>query len=102
MTSCTWATKSERELAYHNAEWGVPVFDDNTHFEMLTLESAQSGLSWSTILAKREGYREAFFNFDIDRVAQMNEADIDRLVLFEGIVRHRQKIASTINNAQAL
>ncbi|SCA57365.1 3-methyl-adenine DNA glycosylase I, constitutive [Candidatus Terasakiella magnetica] len=102
MTTCSWATKTPRDLDYHDHEWGVPVFEDHKHFEMLTLESAQSGLSWSTILAKREGYLEAFHQFDIEKVAKMGEADVERLVQFTGIVRHRQKIASTINNASAI
>lgn len=102
MATCAWATKAEKELKYHDAEWGVPVYKDDQHFEMLTLESAQSGLSWSTILAKREGYREAFKNFNVDEVAQFTEQDIEALVVNVKIVRHRQKIASTINNAQAI
>ncbi len=102
MTPCSWATKTKLDLKYHDEEWGVPVFDDNKHFEMITLESAQSGLSWTTILAKREGYREVFHNFDIDTVAQMSEADIETLVQNPAIVRHRQKIAATLNNAKAM
>ncbi|WP_135080241.1 DNA-3-methyladenine glycosylase I [Terasakiella sp. SH-1] len=102
MSGCTWAQKTPRDQAYHDKEWGVPVFEDAQHFEMITLESAQSGLSWSTVLAKREGYREAFHHFDIAKVSQMGEDDIERLLQFEGIVRHRQKIAATLNNAHAI
>ena len=102
MSTCAWATKNENELKYHDAEWGVPVYQDDRHFEMLTLESAQSGLSWSTILAKRDGYKEAFKNFNVDQVAQFTEQDIEALVVNEKIVRHRQKISSTINNAKAI
>jgi DNA-3-methyladenine glycosylase I len=84
---------------YHDEEWGVPVHDDRKHFEFLVLESAQAGLSWSTILAKRAGYRKAFAAFDPVRVARMTEADVARLCLDPGIVRNRLKIAATIGNA---
>lgn len=99
---CTWANASEKEKIYHDTEWGVPAYDDAYLFEMLTLESAQSGLSWSTILAKREGYREAFLQFDAVKVAEFDEQKIDALVQNPAIVRHRQKITSTVNNAKVV
>lgn len=102
MQRCTWSTHHELETTYHDQEWGVPVYDDNKLFEMLTLEGAQSGLSWLTILKKREGYQEAFAHFDINTVAAFTGNDIERLVTNPNIVRHRQKIASTINNAQCI
>ena len=86
---------------YHDTEWGVPVHDDRVLFEFLTLEGAQAGLSWSTILKKREGYRAAFAGFDPTIVARFADVEVKRLVLNPAIVRHRQKIASTISNARA-
>ena len=87
-------------MRYHDEEWGVPVHDDRTMFEFLTLEGAQAGLSWQTILNKREGYRAAFDSFDQAKVAAYTDADSKRLLADAGIVRNRAKIASTINNAQ--
>ena len=84
--------------SYHDQEWGKLVTDDKTLFEFLVLESSQAGLSWITILRKREGYRKAFCDFDIERVAQMTDEDVERLMQFEGIVKNRQKIKSTITN----
>ncbi|NMM40178.1 DNA-3-methyladenine glycosylase I [Pseudoalteromonas arctica] len=98
---CPWLdTSKEDYVAYHDDEWGIPVYDDQTLFEFITLESAQAGLSWYTILKKRDGYRRAFLDFDVEKVAQMNEHDVERLMLDEGIVRNRLKIAATINNAK--
>jgi DNA-3-methyladenine glycosylase I len=97
---CAWA-RSEQDIAYHDAEWGVPVHDDRVLFEFLVLEGAQAGLSWSTILNKRAHYRRAFAGFDPAKVARFTPADVDRLVLDAGIVRHRQKIASAVTNARA-
>ena len=97
---CGWAGSDELYRHYHDREWGRPVTDDNRLFEKLCLEGFQSGLAWITILRKRENFRLAFHGFDIDRVAAMDEADIARLLLDPGIVRHRGKIASTINNAR--
>lgn len=98
---CPWLDTSKDDyVAYHDDEWGIPVYDDQTLFEFITLESAQAGLSWYTILKKRDGYRRAFLNFDVIKVAQMNEHDVERLMLDEGIIRNRLKIAATINNAQ--
>jgi DNA-3-methyladenine glycosylase I len=85
---------------YHDREWGVPVHDDRELFEMLILEGAQAGLSWSTILKRREGYRRAFENFDLERVAAFDNADVERLMADSGIIRNRQKVMSTILNAR--
>jgi DNA-3-methyladenine glycosylase I len=97
---CGWAGSDPLYIGYHDGEWGRPVTDDNRLFEKLCLEGFQSGLAWITILRKRENFRAAFKGFDIDTVAAMGEADIERLVLDVGIIRHRGKIASTINNAR--
>ena len=86
-------------LAYHDREWGVPVHDDGLLFEMLTLEGAQAGLSWLTILRKREGYRQAFADFDPEAVARYGAKEVERLVADPGIVRNRLKIESAVNNA---
>lgn len=88
-------------ISYHDEEWGVPVHDDRLHFELITLEGAQAGLSWSTILGKREGYRRAFRGFDAEKVARFGERDVERLLADPRIVRHRGKIESTIGNARA-
>lgn len=101
---CDWA-KTEPELTYHDEEWGVPEHDDAKLFEMLSLEGAQAGLSWATILKKRENYRRAFYQFNPKRVAKMTEQDIERLLAMpaeKAVVRHRGKIESVINNAQAI
>lgn len=97
---CAWHGNLPDYQAYHDAEWGRPVSDDKRLFEKICLEGFQSGLSWLTILRKRENFRAAFAGFDIDRVAQFTEADIERLVQDSGIIRHRGKIVSTINNAR--
>ena len=89
-------------LRYHDEEWGVPSHDDGHLFEMLVLEGAQAGLSWTTILNKRENYRRAFDGFDVDKVARYGEADINRLLADAGIVRNRAKIEATIGNARAM
>ena len=103
LTRCNWAPwPSELMLAYHDEEWGVPHHDDRALFELLTLEGAQAGLSWNTILNKRENYRRAFDNFDIEKVARYTDADAARLLADPGIVRNRLKVASTITNAQAV
>jgi DNA-3-methyladenine glycosylase I len=100
VTRCEWARDSdELMLAYHDEEWGVPSHDDHFLFELLTLEGAQAGLSWSTILNKREGYRRAFAGFDPAPVARFGPNDIERLLADPGIVRNRLKIESTVNNA---
>ena len=97
---CEWAGTEPLMVAYHDDEWGVPTHDDALLFELLTLEGAQAGLSWRTILNKRAGYRAAFAGFDPARVAEFTDGDVERLLADAGIVRHRGKIESTINNAQ--
>ena len=98
---CPWLdTSKEDYVKYHDDEWGVPLYNDQKLFEFITLESAQAGLSWYTILKKRSGYRRAFLDFDVEKVALMNEHDIERLMLDKTIVRNRLKIAATINNAK--
>lgn len=99
---CGWAAGgSALDIDYHDTEWGVPVHDETRHFEFLTLEGAQAGLSWSTILRKREGYRRAFAGFDPSKVARFNRRSVQRLMADPGIVRNRLKIESTISNARA-
>lgn len=97
---CTWP-KSELDIAYHDTEWGVPVHDDRVLFEFLTLEGAQAGLSWSTILKKRPNYRRAFADFEVARVAKFTPTKVERLLQDPGIVRNRLKINSTVTNARA-
>jgi DNA-3-methyladenine glycosylase I len=101
---CAWsyAAMTETYVRYHDEEWGVPVHDDRKQFEFLVLEGAQAGLSWSTILNKREGYREAFADFDVERVARFDKRRVEKLMQFPGIVRNRLKIESTIGNAKAV
>ena len=100
MNRCTWAT-NELNIAYHDAEWGVPLHNDRGLFEFLILEGAQAGLSWDTILRKREAYREAFDNFDPAKVALYSESRMAKLLQNEGIIRNRLKIASAVRNANA-
>jgi DNA-3-methyladenine glycosylase I len=98
---CWWAPEGDPAyLAYHDEEWGVPSHDERHLFEMLTLEGAQAGLSWATILHKREGYHRAFANFDAEKVARFTQRDIERLLADPSIVRNRLKVESTVNNAQ--
>ena len=97
---CAWCRGSEDYAAYHDTEWGVPVRDDRALFEKISLEGFQSGLSWLTILRKRENFRRAFAGFDVERVARFGPRDVTRLLGDAGIVRHRGKIESTINNAK--
>jgi len=97
---CQWCGAAPEFLEYHDVEWGFPVSDDQRLFEKLSLEGFQSGLSWRTILVKRENFRAAFADFDVDRVARFTERDVDRLLKNEGIVRHRGKIEAVINNAR--
>jgi DNA-3-methyladenine glycosylase I len=99
---CAWCGSDPLYLAYHDREWGVPNHDEHHLFEMLTLEGAQAGLSWLTILRKREGYRRAFAGFDPERIARFDAADVSRLLADPGIVRNRLKVESTIGNARAL
>lgn len=97
---CSWCATAPEFESYHDREWGFPVSDDVRLFEKLSLESFQSGLSWRTILAKRENFRAAFHDFDFDRIARFTQRDINRLLKDAGIVRHRGKIEAVINNAQ--
>ncbi len=101
-TRCGWAVTPSAMQVYHDTEWGVPVHDDREHFELITLEGAQAGLSWQTVLNKREGYRKAFANFDLNAVSKFTDADVERLMLDSGIIRNRAKILSTIGNAKAI
>ena len=98
---CHWCHGDPLYIEYHDKEWGVPCRNDQTLFEFLILEGAQAGLSWITILRRREGYRKAFHNFDVHKVAQMTEEDIERLMQDTGIIRNRLKINSAIKNARA-
>lgn len=97
---CPWCLKFEAYIRYHDEEWGVPVHDDRTHFQFLILEGAQAGLSWSTILNKREGYRKAFSDFDPVKVARYTESKIEKILLDPGIVRNRLKVCAAVNNAK--
>ncbi|WP_419905749.1 DNA-3-methyladenine glycosylase I [Kiloniella sp.] len=97
---CSWSASAPDFIDYHDNEWGFPVGDDRRLYEKICLESFQSGLSWRTILAKRENFRTAFHNFDFDKVARFDERDIERLLQNEGIIRHRGKIEAVINNAK--
>jgi len=98
---CDWCGDDPLYMKYHDEEWGKFVDDDKTLFEFLVLESAQAGLSWITILRKREGYRKAFVGFDVNKVASFTNKDVERLMPDEGIIRNRLKIKATITNAQA-
>ena len=100
-TRCGWGSGDALYAAYHDEEWGVPSHDDRHLFEMLVLEGAQAGLSWITILRKREAYRRAFAGFDVERVAAFDERDVERLLADAGIVRNRAKIEAAIGNARA-
>ena len=97
---CSWAGPDEIYIRYHDEEWGIPTHDDTELFEMLVLESFQAGLSWITILKKRENFRKAFDEFDVEKIAQYGEDKVNELLENEGIIRHKGKIASAINNAQ--
>jgi DNA-3-methyladenine glycosylase I len=100
MKRCAWA-RNDLAIRYHDEEWGVPLHDDCGLFEFLILEGAQAGLSWDTILRKRENYRKAFDNFDVEKVARYTDKKIAKLLLDEGIIRNRLKIASAVSNAKA-
>lgn len=97
---CPWCLKSELYKQYHDEEWGVPVHEDKTHFEFLILEGAQAGLSWSTILNKREGYRKNFADFDAAKVARFTPTRIEKILLDPGVVRNRLKVSAAVNNAK--
>jgi DNA-3-methyladenine glycosylase I len=100
MNRCDWAGSDEIYIKYHDEEWGVPVRDDKTMFEFLTLESAQAGLSWITILKRREGYRRVFKDFDVQKVASMTEDDIQSALQDVGIIRNKLKVRAAVKNAQ--
>ncbi|MFN8334892.1 MAG: DNA-3-methyladenine glycosylase I [Cyclobacteriaceae bacterium] len=97
---CSWCLRTENYMEYHDKEWGLPVHDDRKHFEFLVLEGAQAGLSWLTILNKREGYRKAFADFDPVKVARFTEAKCEKILLDPGIVRNRLKVYGAVNNAK--
>ncbi|MDN3203859.1 DNA-3-methyladenine glycosylase I [Algoriphagus sediminis] len=101
-TRCPWCLGFNQYIKYHDEEWGVPVYDDRIHFEFLILESAQAGLSWATILKKREGYRKAFADFDYKMVADYPDSFVEELMTDSGIIRNRLKIKAAINNAKRL
>jgi DNA-3-methyladenine glycosylase I len=102
ITRCKWAEGVSLDyIEYHDKEWGVPVYDDTVQFEFLLLEGAQAGLSWSTILNKREGYRKAFVDFDVEKVARFTKKRVEKLLLNPAIVRNRLKVESAVTNAQA-
>jgi len=99
---CTWAAGSSEQMQqYHDKEWGVPVHDDRLLFEFLILEGAQAGLSWSTVLAKRENYKKAFSNFDVKKIIKYDQQKIDKLLLNPGIIRNKLKVNSVVINAKA-
>jgi DNA-3-methyladenine glycosylase I len=101
LTRCAWAPKdNEMYIQYHDKEWGRPVHDDKIHFEFIVLESAQAGLSWLTVLKKRENYKKLFASFNAEEVAKFNQKDIERLMQDAGIIRNRMKIEAAINNAK--
>ena len=103
LSRCFWATGiPDFYEKYHDEEWGVPCFDEHKMFEMLILEGAQAGLSWQTVLAKRENYRKEFDNFDVEKIAKYSEAKVQKLLLDAGIIRNQLKIRAAISNAQAL
>jgi DNA-3-methyladenine glycosylase I len=101
LTRCAWSGQDPLMIEYHDREWGTPVHDDRKHFEFLVLEGAQAGLSWKTVLHKREGYRKAFSGFDPQKVARFNARTVERLMGDASIIRNRQKIEAAIKNARA-
>ncbi len=97
---CAWCLKFDQYIKYHDEEWGVPVHDDHVHFEFLILEGAQAGLSWATILKRREGYRKAFADFDPQKVSKFTDKKIEKLLEDVGIIRNRLKVYAAVNNAK--
>lgn len=97
---CSWCEKDELYMRYHDEEWGNPVYDDKIHFEYLALEAAQAGLSWHTILKRKEGYKTAFSNWDIDKIEKFDESKILELLQFNGIIKNRKKIEAVIHNVK--
>jgi DNA-3-methyladenine glycosylase I len=102
LTRCPWCGTDPLYMAYHDTEWGVPCHDEKTLFEFLILEAAQAGLSWITVLRKRENYRQALENYDVERIATYGEPDLTRLMANAGIIRNRLKLESTVANARAV
>ncbi len=102
MQRCAWVSSDPIYIEYHDTEWGKPITGEDALFERISLEGFQAGLSWLTILKRREGLREAFLGFSIDKVSKMSEKDVERLLLNEGIIRHRGKIQAVINNARII
>jgi DNA-3-methyladenine glycosylase I len=102
MQRCSWLTADPIYIDYHDTEWGKPITGEDALFERISLEGFQAGLSWLTILKRREGFREAFLGFKIDNVAELSEQDVERLLTNEGIIRHRGKIQAVINNARII
>jgi DNA-3-methyladenine glycosylase I len=100
MTRCNWVNQNPKMITYHDQEWGVPVFDDQKIFEFLCLESAQAGLSWETVLNKREGYKKAFDNFDYKKIAEYNQKKVAELLLNPEIIRNKLKVNAAVTNAQ--
>lgn len=98
---CAWASHHPLERAYHDAEWGRPVFDDHVLFEFITLEGAQAGLSWLIVLKKRESYRAAFLDYDLQALAQMDESHVEAIIAQHNVIKHRGKIRSVFSNARA-
>jgi DNA-3-methyladenine glycosylase I len=101
LTRCNWCLSDPIYIQYHDEEWGIPVHDDRKLFEFLILEGAQAGLSWLTILKRRDGYRKAFCSFNVEKVARLGEKDVQRLLINPSIIRNQSKIRSAISNAQA-
>lgn len=99
-TRCPWCLSQPILIDYHDQEWGIPVHDERQHFEFLTLEAMQAGLSWLIVLKKRESFREALEGFDYQKIARYGEEDIERILAFPGIIRNRSKVAATIHNAK--
>jgi DNA-3-methyladenine glycosylase I len=102
MQRCSWLTADPIYIDYHDTEWGKPITGEDALFERISLEGFQAGLSWLTILKRREGFRDAFLGFTIDKVAKLSEQDVERLLTDEGIIRHRGKIQAVINNARMI
>ncbi|MCF8369023.1 MAG: DNA-3-methyladenine glycosylase I [Bacteroidales bacterium] len=100
METCDWPGKDPLMIKYHDTEWGAPVHDDQKHFEFMVLDAFQAGLSWALVLKKREGFRKAFDNFELKKIAKYNEEKVQRLLKDASIIRNQQKIRATINNAQ--
>lgn len=101
LTRCPWCIGNDIMMEYHDTEWGVPLHDDQKHFEFIVLDGFQAGLSWLTVLRKRQNYHKAFANFDVKKVALFDDSDVEELMLDEGIIRNRLKIKAAITNARA-